>query len=340
MHFTPIKASSPNYTADKSSKNSKGEYVDPLMRWPLRGAAFTNEVGEALRPVIGDVATLTWVPALMYIGADVYDKYKNNQTEYSPNSVRCLKQAIFQGMASVLLPLVAVKAGQNLFSQFGRLSKSKISINEKEEVNELAKEFIANGNLHEFDSRDKECIETFLSDVKNRMFKKQTVNMKLTQKIRHRLNKSVQKITNPNRENNVLTYAEDEINKIISLKKGILDSAEELKNSKYYADFTNFRQKGQTSNVAVNNALIKNLSSEVSRGRLLKTLGGFVALALAIKPIDRFVEEVLIGKVINSGIEKYQSINFSNFRKSANVPIPEKNLDINEEYVPSETEII
>ncbi|MBQ1612052.1 MAG: hypothetical protein II085_01115, partial [Alphaproteobacteria bacterium] len=92
--------------------------------------------------------------------------------------------------------------------------------------------------------------------------------------------------------------------------------------------------------VAVNNALIKNLSSEVSRGRLLKTLGGFVALALAIKPIDRFVEEVLIGKVINSGIEKYQSINFSNFRKNANEPVTVQCQDIKEEVAPLETVII
>ena len=41
------------------------------------------------------------------IGADIYDKYKNDQTEYSPSSHRGLEQAIFQGMASIFLPLVA-----------------------------------------------------------------------------------------------------------------------------------------------------------------------------------------------------------------------------------------
>ena len=105
------------FKADTVSIDSKtGEYRDPLMKWPLRGAAFTNEVGEALRPLIGGYATLSWVPALMYIGADIYDKYKNDQTEYSPNSKRLLKQAVFQGTASVLLPILAVKLGQNLFS--------------------------------------------------------------------------------------------------------------------------------------------------------------------------------------------------------------------------------
>lgn len=88
--------------ADNHTIDSKtGGYKDPLMNWPLRGAAFTNEVGEALRPIIGNAANMTWVPALMYIGADVYDKYKNDQTEYSPDSKRCLKQAIFLSLIHI-----------------------------------------------------------------------------------------------------------------------------------------------------------------------------------------------------------------------------------------------
>ena len=127
-----------NRTIDKTT----GEYKNPLMRWPLRGAAFTNEVGEALRPIIGNYATLSWIPALMYIGADVYDKYKNDKNEYSPDSRRCLKQAVFQGMASIFLPLIAVKLGQNIISQFGKFGQDKISLNSKEHVSKLAEQFI------------------------------------------------------------------------------------------------------------------------------------------------------------------------------------------------------
>ena len=137
------------FRADTHSIDQKtGEYRDPLMKWPLRGAAFTNEVGEAMRPLIGGYATLSWVPALMYIGADIYDKYKNDETEYSPNSKRLLKQAIFQGMASIFLPLVAVKAGQNFFSIFGRLSENKVSINSQEQISKIAEDFIMNGQLY------------------------------------------------------------------------------------------------------------------------------------------------------------------------------------------------
>ena len=76
----PINITSTTFSADINTRNPEtGEYKDPLMRWPLRGAAFTNEVGEALRPIIGNYATLSWIPALLYIGADIYDKYKNGK---------------------------------------------------------------------------------------------------------------------------------------------------------------------------------------------------------------------------------------------------------------------
>ena len=101
MKIKPINYNSVSYKADTKSINPKiGEYRDPLIKWPLRGTAFTNEIGEALRPLIGNYATLSWAPALLYFGADVYDKYKNDQTEYSPDSRRCLKQACFQFLFS------------------------------------------------------------------------------------------------------------------------------------------------------------------------------------------------------------------------------------------------
>ena len=146
---------------------STGDYKDPLMKWPLRGMAFTNEVGEALRPLIGNYATLSWAPALLYIGADVYDKYKNDQTEYSPNSKRCLKQAIFQGLASILLPIIAVKGGQSLFSLFGLVGREKITYTKQEQIIDLAKQFVANGKMHAYNEKDAECVNEFIGMVHN-----------------------------------------------------------------------------------------------------------------------------------------------------------------------------
>lgn len=283
------------FKADKRTINKEtGEYNDPLMQWPLRGAAFTNEVGEALRPVIGGYATLSWAPALLYIGADVYDKYKNNQTEYSPDSRRCLKQAIFQGMASVFLPLIAVKAGQNTFAQAGKFSQDKISINSKEHVANAAEQFIANGKMHAFDGKDEECIKEFTNNVLSSM----DYNNKKSSL------KNLFKIFRLDSQEKVEKYSEKTIKDLIQLRKNLLNPSEEFKNNKWYKAYEADLKKGQTSSVAVKSVLTNFQQAKMLKGKAVKTLGGFVALGLAIKPIDHFVEEILIGKYVGPKIDK------------------------------------
>ncbi len=296
----PILPQNIKFCADINSKNPiTGEYKDPLMRWPLRGAAFTNEVGEALRPLIGNYATLTWAPALLYIGADVYDKYKNDQTEYSPDSKRCLKQAIFQGLASILLPIVAVKGGQNLFSLFGMATRDKMTYNAKEQIIELAQQFVANGKMHAYKGKDKECIKEFLEIVDNNLDYR----------------KYVDSATNPfkegffkkfkvNTKENVDKYARNTITKLIRTRKLLLNPSGNFKESSLYANYRLALESGETKNVAVKSVLNKYLANKTMKGRFIKTIGGFLALGLAIKPIDNFVEHVLIGKVIGPTIDK------------------------------------
>ena len=277
----PLGISAQNvFKADKRTINKEtGEYKDPLMQWPLRGAAFTNEVGEALRPVIGGYATLSWAPALLYIGADVYDKYKNDQTEYSPDSRRCLKQAIFQGMASVFLPLIAVKAGQNAFAQAGKFSEDKISINSKEHVANVAEQFVANGKMRAFDGKDEECIKEFTNNVISSMDynnKKSSI-------------KNLFKIFRLDTQEKIEKYSEKTIKELIKLRKDLLNPTDEFKSNKWYKAYEADLKKGQTSSVAVKSVLTNYQQSKMLKGKAVKTLGGFVALGMAIKPIDHFV---------------------------------------------------
>lgn len=286
--YTMIKPINSSPNTFRNSYNEKDKYNDPLLNWPIRGAAFTNEVGEAMRPLIGNAATLSWAPALLYIGADVYDKYKNDQTEYSPNSRRALKQAIFQGLASICLPIVAVKAGQNIFSLFGLITKDKITFNTKDHVNKLAQEFVANGKMHAFDGKDEECTNEFLSIVSN--------NMDLSDK-KHL------KYAHHNNKDNVQTFAKTTINNLIQMRKNLLNPADEYKTKTWYLKYKQALQEGQTQNVAVKSILSKYLKQDTLKGKFVKTVGGFIALGIAIKPIDRFVEEVLIGKVVAPKLE-------------------------------------
>ncbi len=282
----PIVGGSMNFRALDDVNPETGEYKDPLMKMPLRGAAFSNEVGEGLRPLIGNYATLTWVPALLYIGADIYDKYKNDQTEYSPDSKRGLKQAVFQGMASIVFPLAAVKAGQGLFSLFGLLSKDKISINMQERISDLASAFVTNGKMHKYQGHDEECVKDFLDIVSNN------------------IDFHSRKYLRVNSKDKLKSYAEATIKDLIKMYKDIQNSSDEFVNSSWASTYKQARAKGQTQNVAVKTVLSKYQASKGINGKILKTIGGFVALSLAINPIDNFVEHILLDKLFASKEKK------------------------------------
>lgn len=290
----PVGIQTKSFKADNHTIDSQtGEYKDPLMNWPMRGAAFTNEVGEALRPIIGSYANLTWAPALMYIGADVYDKYKNDKNEYSPDSKRCLKQAIFQGLASVCLPVFAIKIGQNIFSQFGKFTEDKISLNAKEHISKTAEHFIANGKMRAYDGRDEECIKEFLAHVSDSMdynTKKKSL-------------KNTFKVFSLDKKENIEKYSVKTIKNLIQLRKDLLNPTTDIKASGWYSKYISALKSGQTESVAVKSVLTNFQKGQLLKGNFIKTIGGFCALALAIKPIDHFVENVLIGKYVGPQID-------------------------------------
>lgn len=182
-------------------------------------------------------------------------------------------------MASIALPLVAVKAGQNIFSLLGLYSKDKVGINNKEHINKLAKNFVANGKMHAYHGKDDECVNDFLDIVKNNI--ESSKNMK-----------------------NIENYAEKLIKNLIKLRKDLINPVEPFQSSVWYSNYTLALKKGQTQNVAVKSVLSKYLESGMLGGRFIKTLGGFLALGSAIAPIDHFVEHVLIGKVVAPKLDK------------------------------------
>ncbi len=298
----PITYSNLSFSAEKTPNPNNNEYKDPLLKWPLRGAAFTNELGEGLRPLIGSFANLFWAPVFLYIGADVYDKYKNDGIEHSPNSRRLIKEACFQGLASIILPLVAIKGGQNIFSLFGHLGKDKISCNKQEKIIELAKTFVANGNMRAFENNDKECIDKF----------KYIVNDNLEFKSRSNLLKkvftSVQKKLKINKPENIEKYAEKTIKELIETRKNLLNPTDEFKSNKKYANFKEALKRGETQTVATKSVLTKMLNSISLNSKIIKTIGGFIAVAFAISPIDKFVEHTII--------EKYLGPKIDNIRKA------------------------
>ena len=81
----------------------------------IRGAAYMNDVGEGLKPTIGEAfAKRFWYPALGYVAASVYDKTirdKNGNKDFS--LARGGKELAFQTLASLCGPILLVNLGQN-----------------------------------------------------------------------------------------------------------------------------------------------------------------------------------------------------------------------------------
>lgn len=112
---------------------------DPLAKYPLRGFGYANEIGAALSAMPGwgkTAEALLWVPALMYLGADIFDKYsRGKEGNYSKPAVdKAVEQATFQALASVILPTAAVKMGQKLAGYAAKYDGSNLTASAQEEL--------------------------------------------------------------------------------------------------------------------------------------------------------------------------------------------------------------
>lgn len=80
-----------------------------------RGAAYTNDLGEGLKPAIGEaLAKRCWYPSLLYVGVSVYDKTVHDEHGNKDFSVkRGAQEFAFQTLASLCGPILLVNLGQN-----------------------------------------------------------------------------------------------------------------------------------------------------------------------------------------------------------------------------------
>lgn len=130
-------------TKKKTEKEEVKELLqnpeDPLAQYPVRAMGYANEVGAALStmPGWGKTAEVAlWIPALLYLGADIYDKYsRGKEGNYSEASVnKAVEQATFQALASVILPTAAVKMGQNIAGIATKYDGSNLTASAQEEL--------------------------------------------------------------------------------------------------------------------------------------------------------------------------------------------------------------
>lgn len=116
-----------NKEAKMSHKNKK----DIFMQTPIRNLGFLDEMGEVLRPVlslsknpiVSNLPNLAYIPANLYIAADVADKYKNGDDGNGKNGAKmAFREAMYQGIVSIIAPMGIVR-GTN------KILKNTISAN-------------------------------------------------------------------------------------------------------------------------------------------------------------------------------------------------------------------
>ncbi len=311
-----------NQTFTSSKKeDSESQYKDPLMKWPARGLAYTNELGAAISEVAPTLGTLLWFPAMLYFGADIYDKYKNDKTSYEPSRIRGTEQAVFQALASVALPTGAVIAGQKATSLIGKLGKTGLSLQGQEEVIKFLQGHMNRRNILEH----KDDIEGFKNSFK-------TALTNHTKKIKTELRtanpiKLIRNFANHlylKKHNQALPYnqkimkfANQNIDEMFSIFEQLMnDDTVKPKefSDKMFKKYNNIKSKFLSDEAykdtaktdAIELIIKKYQKSKIMNAKLLKTAGGFVALGLAINPIDHFVEHVVMKKFVGPRLKEIE----------------------------------
>lgn len=295
-------------TNSSNSKKNKQKYEDPLNNWVLKSLSYTNEIGAGVNEIAPKLTFALWIPTFMYLGADIYDKYKNDKNEYSPSGKRGVKRAITQGLTSFILPAGAIILGQKITSPIGKFISDKLSINAKDAVYRHTKDVLDQSIDEHFDDKTK-----FKELVKNSLENKVRAleNSKHTNNL---LKKCYRYLTgyfaaSDADSKKLSAFAEKNADKIFDIKEKLQNNVADPKIPKRiykkYNEIKPIMQKlygDDYTNYALKTALKEYQNSQIVKNKLTKTLGGIVSLVLLINPINYFVEKILMPKYITPGI--------------------------------------
>ena len=292
-------------------------YNDPLNKNWMVGLSFSNELGAAVYEIAPKLSQILWIPPLMYLGADIYDKYKNDKNSFNPSRSRAVEQAIYQGLSSFVLPTAAIIAGQKITSPLGKLANHGLSVNSKEATITHMNNAIDQCVGDMFNDK-KQFKEFFLTSLENK------IRACHNEKANDHWWKRIIKQSNGHyalagsKKQKIMAYARENIDTLIKIKEDLQANRKPAEIStktfrKYMADYPVLKQTYGTK--YANNALRYSLKTYENkllfRNKLLKTTGGLVALVLSYKPIDTFVKKVIMPKYIDPGLDKLDKFNKS-----------------------------
>lgn len=308
---------------EKFGKNQK-TYNDPLMKWPVRGLAFTNDIGAAVMDIAPKLGTFLWYPAMMYFGADIYDKYRNNKETYDPNAKRGFEQAIFQAFASVVFPIAAVHTGQKAASIMARKSDTKLSLQTQEESTKFLLDFMSrrklkkyDGNKDKFKEEFKISLDNYIDETTRNHQNKNVVKKFFDLVFGSRHPEEMGKGGNV-RRNIIHSFTETKIDNMFEIRESLLNDETKRPDKlseKLFTEFKNLKEKylkdpdfkANAKELAIKDVLNNVEASNIFKTKMKKTIGGFVMLGLLIKPIDMFVENVIMKKCVEPGLDMLPS---------------------------------
>ncbi len=331
--ITPIRGFAGTTTEQAKSQTfekqqKKKEFSDPLLKWPLRGLAFTNDIGAAIMDIAPKAGMMFWVPALMYFGADIYDKYKNDKASYDPNAKRGLKQALFQTFASIIFPIAAVHAGQKAASISARLGGQKLSLQTQNEIIEHQLKFMSHKKLSEYTAdtykaQYGKALDNYMEEISRSRKTKNPLKMLMNFIFGHKHPENL----DGKRKNKIHEYINKRIDNIYANRELLLENKKpEQMSEKMFKKLQDLKEiyKKDPANINDYNSkavkdILKNIeSNKIFKIKLLKTLGGFVALGLLIQPIDKFVEHIIIEKFVEPGLNMFNTKEINDFKEKLN----------------------
>ena len=295
------------------NRQTKQAKEDIYMKWPLRGLAYSNELGEIIRPMSGVAANLLWVPAIGYIAADIGDKYKHNQYgEHEPSKKRAGKQLSFQMLASVILPTAAVKVGQKLTNIISSKGKTKLSINDREKYTRMITQSMNKGSHEKFVDNttglvNREKYTQHIMENIAEMDKHKTTKNKMFSPFAQIIDFVKKPFEAKPKTENIQKYIASTIDNIMDTREALIQGTKPKNVSdKLYKAFEKEAKNGtlEQKKSAAYTVIRKIQGKKLFKNNALKSLGGLVALGIMMKPIDNFVEHVLIKKYIGPTIDK------------------------------------
>ncbi len=284
-------------------------YKDPLKKLSI--LSYSNEAGAAIAEIAPRFGSVLWIPTFMYLGADIYDKYKNDQDNYNPSTKRAFKQTVYQGITNLLALPTVIYGGQCLVSPLGRIDKSGISGNAKDAIYKHIKDVIeeAHGDtLDNLENFQKFVISTLQNKIEARSNEKNTINF--LKKIYNKIFTQRYTLLRGNKDK-IIEFARLNTQKAFEiftkLKNNDTKNIPKLVNKKYHEALPAMREMymDDYSYHAAKTALKELQNAMIFKNKILKTAGGITALFLLANPVNKFVDKYVMKKFVNPQIDNF-----------------------------------